>query len=58
MVGIEIDIPLFPHCDIHVALHGAPPLNLRVALRGFEAAPIPMPPQSSRSPRGEGRLRV
>lgn len=27
------DIVLFPHCDLHVALHGAPALRLRVMLR-------------------------
>jgi len=44
MVSIEVDIVLFPHCDIHVALHDARPLNLRVALRGYEAAPAPLLP--------------
>ncbi|MCL4876369.1 MAG: hypothetical protein KJ064_06915 [Anaerolineae bacterium] len=31
------DIVLFPNCDIHVALHGTPPLNLRVATRELAA---------------------
>src|SRR5712671_5845368 len=32
-----MDIVLFPHCDMHVALHGTPQLKLRVMLRDLAA---------------------
>jgi hypothetical protein len=32
------DLVLFPNCDLHVALHGTPTLNIRVALRELDAS--------------------
>ena len=34
------DLVLFPHCDLHVALHGAPNLVLRVASRSLDTSSL------------------